>query len=173
MRMWRVGQAMLAGGCLLATVCVPPAQAQELKIGFVNLGKVFDSYEKTKMSDAALEKQGKQKEAELQAKLDELKKLRESLELLNDESRESKQRQIDEKAEELQRFKTSAARDLRRDRDKIAKEILATIEQTVEQYAKTNNFSLIVDERSLLYGQPAYDATDEIVKLLNSHPAAQ
>ena len=150
----------------------PPAAAS-LKIGYVNLAKVFDGYERTKASDAVLEKQGKEKEAELQGRMGELKKLRQSLELLNDDAREAKSRDIEQKADELQRFRNATARDLRRERDKIAKDILGEIQKTVEDYAKANGFSLILDERSLLYGQATYDVTDEILKALNSRAGAR
>ena len=150
----------------------PMAEAAELKIGYVNIAKVFDGYERTKTSDAVLEKTGKQKEAELEGRMGELKKLRQGLELLNDEAREAKTKEAEEKADELQRFRANTARDLRRDRDKVAKEILKEIQDGVEDYAKANNFSLILDQRSLLYAQPVYDVTDGILKLLNSRYAA-
>lgn len=143
-------------------------EAAELKIGYVNLAKVFDGYERTKASDAVLEGKGKQKETEFEGRMNELKKLRQNLELLNDQVREAKTREVEEKADELQRFRANTARDLRRERDKIAKEILAEIQRGVEEYAKANGFSLILDERSLLYGQPAYDVTDAILTQLNS-----
>ena len=143
------------------------AEAAELKIGYMNLAKVFDSYERTKASDAVLAGKGKQKEAELESRMNELKKLRQSLELLNDQAREAKTREVEEKADELQRFRANTARDLRRERDTIAKEILAEIQRGVEEYAKANGFSLIIDERSLLYGQSAYDVTDDILAQIN------
>ena len=146
----------------------PTAGAEELKIGYVDLSKIFDGFERTKASDATLEGKGKQKEAELEGRMNELKKLRQSLELLNDQAREAKTKEIEEKADELQRFRTNTARDLRRERDNIAKQILAEIQRGVEEYAKANGFSLILDERSLLYGQQTYDVTDEILKMLNS-----
>ena len=151
-------------------VCVsgPLASAQELKIGYVNLAKVFDSYERTRASDAELEKKGKQKEAELEGRMNELKQLRKNLELLNDEARDAKAREIEQKADELQRFRNNAARDLRRERDKVAQGLMGEVLKTVEEYAKANGFSLILDERGLLFGQPAYDVTDEILTLLNS-----
>ena len=39
--------------------------------------------------------------------------------------------------------------------------------------AKTNGFALILDERSLLFGQTAYDVTDEVLKALNSRYAGK
>ena len=154
--------------CHVSLVTCRVAEAAELKIGYVSLAKVFDGYEKTKSSDASLEQKGKQKESELEGRVNELKKLRQSLELLNEQAREAKAKEIEEKADELQRFRTNAARDLRRDRDKIAKDILQEIQSVVEEYAKANNFSVILDERSLLYGQDVYDVSDEVLKLLNS-----
>lgn len=162
---WPVAIGLLVLGVL------SPAQAEELKVGFVNLAKVFDGYNRTKASDATLEKKGKQKEAELEGRMNELKKLREGLELLNDDARELKAREIEERAEELQRFRTTTARDLRRDRDKLAKEILKEIQQALEEYAKTNGYALLIDSRSLLYGRSAEDVTDEVLTLLNSRNA--
>ena len=159
--------------------CPPPLApcpivgAEELKIGFVNVAKVFDGYERTKVSDAALEKKGQQKESELEGRLNELKKLRESLELMNDESRDTKVRDIEAKADELKRFRANAARDLRRERDEIAQEILKEIRQTVEAYAKANGFSLMLDERSILFGQAGFEATDAVLKDLNSRYGAR
>ena len=158
--------------CGLSLVACPSVQAADLKIGYVNVAKVFDGYERTKASDAGLEKQGKQKEAELEGRMTELKKLRQGLEPLNDEAREAKTKEVEEKADELQRFRASTARDLGRERDKIAKEILKEIQDGVEEYAKANSFALILDQRSLLYAQPAYDVTDGVLKLLNSRYAA-
>lgn len=142
-------------------------EAAELKIGYVNLAKVFDSYDRTKASDAVLERKGKQKEAEMETKLTELKKMREGLELLNDEVREAKSRQISQKSDELQLFRKNTARDLSQERDRIAKDILQEIQKGIEEYAKANGFSLIVDDRSLLYGMPTYDVTDAVLTALN------
>ena len=119
-----------------------------------------------------LEKKGQQKEAELEVKMSDLKKLQQSLELLNNEAKEAKAREIEEKTEELQRFRTSTSRDLRRERDAVAKTILQEIQAGIEQYAKARGFALIFDDRSLLYGHEAYDVTEDVLKSLNTKPAA-
>jgi outer membrane protein len=160
----RIGYLLV--GCMM--VSAPVGATAELKVGFVDLSKVFDGYERTKVSDDSLQKRGKQKEAELEARMAELRKLRQSLELLNDDAREAKIREIEEKAEDLQRFRASTARNLRRDRDKMARQLLGEIRTGVADYAKANGFSLIVDDRSVLYGTAAHDVTDEVLKLLNS-----
>jgi outer membrane protein len=49
----------------------------------------------------------------------------------------------------------------------MAKTILDEIQQAITDYAKANGFSVMLDQRSLLYGQEAYDVTDEVLKVLN------
>ena len=150
---------------------VVEAAEESGKIGYIDLARVFDEYNRTKSSEATLEQRGKQKETELDGRLTELKKLRESLELLNDDAREAKAREVEEKAESLQQFRNSTARDLRRERDKVAKTILQDIQAGIQEYGKANGFSMIFDARSLLYAEAAHDVTDEVLKLLNSRGA--
>jgi outer membrane protein len=170
-RNWVVGMAVL----MAAAAACPHAAAEEGKVGYVNLSAIFDGYERTKSSDAMLEKKGKQKEAELEGRMSELRKLRESLELLSEDAREQKAREIEEKADDLQRFRTSAARDLGRERDKIAKDILDEIQQGVNEFAKANGYAMIIDSRSLLYSDKQQDVTDGVLALLNKRvkPAAR
>lgn len=156
--------------CLLSPVS---GLTDEFKVAYVNVGKLFDAYERTKASEAVLEKKGKQKETEMEGRVNELKKLRESLELLNDKAREAKAREIEAKADELKRFRANTARDLRSERDEIAEQILQEIQAVVADYGKTNGFSLILDERTMLYGQATYDASDEILSVLNSRYKAK
>ncbi|MDP3703707.1 MAG: OmpH family outer membrane protein [Candidatus Omnitrophota bacterium] len=159
--------------CLMSHVACPIARADEFKLAYVNVGKLFDAYERTKASESVLEKKGKQKETEMAGRVSELKKLRESLELLNDKAREAKMREIEAKADELKRFRSNVSRDLRSERDEIAEGILKEIQMIVADYGKTNGFSLILDERTMLYGQATYDATDEILNVLNSRYKAK
>jgi outer membrane protein len=172
LRRGRIGLAVLAALGLVAGT-VPAAEG---KIGYINLAKLFDEYDRTKAMDAQLEKKGQQKDGELQGRVGELKKLREGLELLNDQAREAKAREIEQKTDDLQRFRTSTARDLRRERDKIAQQLLKDIEAKVQDFAKANGFAVILDSRSLLFGQDAMDVTDEVLAVLNNKaakPAAQ
>ena len=150
----------------------PLLWAAELKVGYVDVAKVFDGYQRTKASDATLEKKGKEKEAEFEGRMNELKKLRQNLELLNNEAREAKSKEIEEKTEELQRFRNNTARDLSRERDKIASELLKEIQKNIEAYAKANGFSLLLDARSVLSGQEALDVTDEVLAGMNKRPSS-
>ncbi len=143
-------------------------QAPAAKIGFVNVAKIFDGYERTKQSDAVLEKKGRQKESELQGKMGELKKMSEGLELLSDTAREAKKRDLQARADEVKRFQTNTAEDLRQERNGVAQEILKDIQQAVDEYAKSKGYTLILDQRAILHGDSAQDVTEDVLQLLNS-----
>ena len=134
---------------------------------------MFDGYQRTADSKHVLEQKGKQKQTELEGDFNELKKLRQSLELLNDQAKETKAREIEERADEFKRLKTRSERELLREQNQLAKQILDEIDQAVAEYATANGFSVILDDRSLLYGEDAYDVTDAVLKVLNQRYAAK
>jgi outer membrane protein len=162
---------------LMASACVfayePSAQAAEMKACSVNLARVFEMYQRTKDSEGSLESKGKQKQSELEGKFSELKKMREGLELLSDQAKEAKAREIEEKADSFKRLKDRSERELLKERNQVARVILDDIEKVIEEYAKANGYSMVVDQRMLLYGEPAYDITEQVLKILNDRYAAQ
>ena len=151
---------------------VSDVEAQDLKVGYVNAAKLFADYQRTKDSEVVLEQKGKQKQGELESRMNELKKMRQGLEPLNDQTKEAKGKELEEKSDEFKRLKARSERELLKDRNDVAKAILDEISQVVTDYAKANGFSLILDERSLLYGEPGRDLTDELLKALNARYAA-
>ena len=160
---------------LLSSVFCPLSAAQEAatKIGYVSLARIFDAYQRTKDSESQLERKGSQKQAELEAQVNELKKMRQGLELLNDTVRDTKAKELEAKSDEFQSLKTKSQRELLRERNETARVILDDIEHAVAEYAKANGFSIILDQRSLLYGADVYDATDEVLKTLNERYATK
>lgn len=144
------------------------APAEQSKIGYVLLPKVIDGYQRTRQLDAKFTEQSKQKEAELQSRVTDLKKQRESLELLNDQAREGKAREIEQKADALQQFRNSATRELTRERQKLMAEIAEDVQRAVTEYAKANGYTLILKDDALLYGDTVHDVTDDVLKALNA-----
>ena len=167
------GRWIVLGLCGLLVSAAGAAAAEEFKVGYVDLGAIFDGYERTKAYDTQLQQQGKQKEAEMEGRMNELKKLRQNLELLNDKAKENSAREIEEKTDALKQFQVKARRDLGRERDQFAQDVLKDMKATIEDYAKANGFTLILDERAILYGQSAHDVTAPILQLLNSRYASK
>lgn len=156
---------------VLSVAAVSPAFAATTgtaKIGYLDVAKVFDAYEKSKSEEKALEEASNKKQAEREKIVSQVKKLREELELLSDKGKDEKQVQVDEQLARLQEFDTQARNDLRRQRDAVAREILKEIDGVVKDYAQKEGFTVILNDRVLLYGASEYDLTEQVIKTLNA-----
>jgi outer membrane protein len=143
------------------------AYAKEYKLGYVDLGKVFDEYTKTKESEKALEEKGKAKELERKGLVDGLKKLKDEQNMLSEAKKQEKQAAIDTNVRALQDFDTKARNDLMKERNDRLNAIMKDIETVVTSYAKESGYDMVLNSRTLLYGGEQYDVTAEVLKRLN------
>lgn len=144
---------------------------QDMKVGFVDVEKAFNEYELTKQNDVRLKEEGKEKTEERSKMVDEIKKLKEEAELLSEEARKEKEAVIEEKLKVLRDFDEKTKNELRSKRDFLLKKIFDDIRETIEEIGKADNYSLIFNDRALLYKTESYDITAEIVKKLNEKAA--
>ena len=144
-----------------------PAWAKLEKVGYVDVAKVFDEYQKTKENDAQLQAVGKKKEEERDAIVHEVRRLKDEQALLAEDQREKKQEAIDVKIRELQEFDAGARRELTEQRNQKVREIFKDIDGIVQQYGERKGYDLILNDRVLLYRNPAFDVTKDILEELN------
>ncbi len=149
----------------------PTSFAKDIKMGYVNLGKAFDEYGKTKQADTVLEKKSTEKEKERQKMVDEISKLKDELELLNDKAKQEKQGVIDEKLKKLQEFVNATREELNKQRDEMVKDIVREIDKVIQDYGKQNGYTVILNDRVLVYGEDNLDITQDIIDLLNKNTA--
>ena len=165
----KVYSLLLLLAFVFSTIFTPvQVQAAELKIGYVDVARAFDNYNKTKDQDKILEKQTKKKKEERDKKVKQIRKMKDELDILSEKAKGKKQAQIDEKIRELQEYDQQTTINLRQQRDKMMRDILKEIEEVIEKYAKENGYAMILNNRILLYGQKQYDLTDKILQILNS-----
>ncbi|MBI4432217.1 MAG: OmpH family outer membrane protein [Candidatus Omnitrophica bacterium] len=145
----------------------PAAFAQETKIGYVDLARVFDEYLKTKDFDKSLEQKGSSKQAERDKMVNEVKKLRDEAELLSAKAKDEKQVAIDEKIKVLQDFDRNTRDALRKERDVMVRDILKEIEAVIQSYGKSQGYSFIFNDRVLVYKSESNDLTPQVIKTLN------
>ena len=144
------------------------AAAEAGKIGYVNLSLVFDSYEKTKKFDKDLEAQVEVKRKERDAMVNDLKKMREELEMLSEDKKAKKQGDIDEKVKQVQAFDKDARENLRRQRDTMLREILQEIDGIVKEFGDKEGYTYILNDRILLYKSDTNDLSQKIIQKLNA-----
>ena len=137
------------------------------RVGYVDLSRVFDEYNKTKDLDKQLENESEDKQNQRENKVSEIRRLKDELELLSEKAREKKQAVIDEKIIELQDFDRDSQTELKRERDAMVRDILQEIDKVVEEYGESEKYSLIFNDRVLLYGYKEADLTNDIIRTLN------
>jgi outer membrane protein len=141
--------------------------AQDLRLAYVNLKKVLDDYEKVRDGEKQLLKEAEDKNAVREKLVNEIKNLREKIDLLDNKEKEKKQKELDEKVKRLQDFTYETRTDLRQKRDEKFRDIMKEVKTVVEEYGKSHNYNIIIDDTLLLYKDDKLDATEDIIKTLN------
>ena len=143
------------------------AHAAGDKIAYMDLGKVFDEYNKTKDLDKQLEAKSNTKQGDRDKLVAEIKKMKDDLDLAKDADKAKKQSAIEEKLKKLQDFDKESRDALRKDRDDMARSILKEIKDTIDDIGKKEGYVYILDSRAVLFGGDVNNLTDRILKILN------
>ena len=154
---------------------VAPAQAQlfkkGIKIGYVDIVKVFDQYEATDTATETLRNDIKDKEKDIEKRKEDINLLKNKLEtqgaVINKEEKAKIEEEVETKIRDLKDMTEKSNRDLRQREQKFVRDILKKIEGVVEMYGKDNGYDLILDKRNVLYGPEGMDITKEIVDIMN------
>lgn len=140
----------------------------EMKIATIDLSRAFDEFEKTKESDKVLEARANEKKNERDKKVTEIKKLKDELDLLSEQGKEEKEAVINQKVRELQEFDREVRDSLRGERDQMVRDLLKEIDQAMQEYGNEKGYTLILNDRVLLYQDKTLDVTEDILKRLNA-----
>jgi outer membrane protein len=167
------------------------ASAQAMKIGTVDMKKVFESYYKTKDAEAKINEARNAAKKELEDRMDIAKKSLEEVKKLDEEiakpelSREAKEQKSkvrSEKASELQNmdreireFQQSREKQLQEQSVRMRAGIVEDINKVVADKVKAENFELVFDKSGpslngvpiVLYARDTFDFTDTVITVLN------
>ena len=131
----------------------------DLKIGYIDIFKVFNDYEKTKEYDAKLEKKKNAAEKELEEKKAAIEKLQNKMSLLKKEEKAKKEEELSKEVKEYRDLEREVFTDIKKERDEKMKDIVEDIDKIVKDYAKKKGFDLVVNSNAVLYGAKAMDIT--------------
>ncbi|MDD4879451.1 MAG: OmpH family outer membrane protein [Candidatus Omnitrophica bacterium] len=157
----------------LSLAAVNMARAAGEKIAYMDLGKVFDEYNKTKDLDKQLESKSSAKQGERDKLVAEIKKMKDDLDLAKEADKAKKTAAVQEKLNKLQDFDKDARDGLRKDRDDMARVILKEIKDTIDNIGKKEGYAYILDSRAVLFGNDADNMTNRILKILNDQYAVK
>ncbi len=154
---------------VLMSIFVTTGAHAEGKIGFVDLSRLFDEYYKTKAYDKVLEGQQKDFEKTRNIQIETIRESQGKLGLLTDEKKSDLEQEIEKQKKGLMEFDRQKKADLTKERNEKIREILLEIEKVVSDFAEKEGYSIILNDRVLIYGTPSYDISETILKLLNAN----
>ena len=167
--------------------------AQQLKIGTVDMKKVFESYHKTKDAEAKINEARNNAKKELEDRLDIQKKAMDDLQKMNTEienpalskeAKEAKTKTRDEKIAELRtmdrensEFRANREKQLQEQSVRMRAGIVEEINKIVDAKVKAESFDLVFDRSGpslngvpvVLFARDSYDFTTDIVTALNKN----
>lgn len=157
-------------GVFMATMAVlaTSAYAADMgKIGYVDLSRLFDEYHKTKEYDKVLEARHDELEKIGKEKIDKIRESEGRLALLKEDQKKALEDEIDTMKGEAQEFVQQEQSNLTKDRNEKIREILLEIENVVSDFAEKEGYSIILNDRVLIYGDQTKNLTEEILAILN------
>lgn len=144
------------------------AQAAD-KFAYVDLGKIFSEYSKTKDYDKILGDKEQVYATERDKKVTDIKQLQDKFNLLSDKEKEAKKTELETKVKALQEYDRQKQTDLRKDQDEKMKEILKDIEAAIKQYSEKEGYTMVFNDRVLVYQTKNLDITDQVIKIVNAN----
>ena len=150
-------------GCM-AAVC---SLAGDLKIAYVDLSKVFDGYQKTKEFDAVLQSEGGVFQKERDAMIQRIQDAQGKLNLMNDAQKTAMQADIEKQKNDVVAYDKEKRTELAKKRDDKVREILAEIQNVASDLAKKAGYTYVLNDRVMIYGDPQFNVTDQVLKTLN------
>jgi outer membrane protein len=169
-----------------------PAQA-DMKIGFVDMNKIFAGYYKTKDAETRINEGQSVASKELQDLVDLYKKNAEVINKLSEElkkpelskeTKEKKEKERDEKfneykgqEKEIADFRTRKQKELQEQAVRMRNGIVEDITKLINEKVKSEQFDLVIDKSGnslngvpiVLYSKDTNDFSDEIIKALNAN----
>lgn len=146
------------------------ANAQETKVGYIDMQKAIQETSAGKKAKKELEKEFNAKKTELQKKEADLKKMSEDLEkksaALSDEAKGKKQQELQQAMMKFQQEVGESQLNIQKKERSLTEPILEKLQAAIEKVAKSGGYTMVLEknEQSVLWAKKEIDLTDEVVK---------
>ena len=150
-----------------------PKAALIAKIGYIDIQKIFQGYEKTRDLEANLKKSQTEQQQNLEKLKEEIEKLKDELKeqelLLTEFAQEEKEAEIDQKARELDNLARDITEKLEGRREEYTDEIVKDIYAMTRSMAEREGYRLVFHKEALIYAtpEPEFDLTEKVLSELN------
>lgn len=161
---------------VVATLAAAPAaQAQALKIGFVNFGRLLEESPQAKAAQQALETEFMPRQREVAAQQKSLQekadKLQKEAAVMSEADRIRTEREMRDLELNVQRRFKELQEDLNLRRNEEVGRMQRALLQEVQAYARANGYQLVVSE-GVLFAAEGVDITPQVVAAIKSKSPA-
>ncbi len=166
-----VPTALLAAVLALA----PVAARADLKLGFVDLQRALNEVDEGKSAKSQLEKEFKEKQKQLDAKQDELKRLKADYDkqavVMSEQAKRDKQAELERKAQETQQLFVQLQSELSRREQEITGGIFEKMRAIVREIAEAEGIGMVFERSNVLFAPASSDMTNELIRKYNGRHA--
>lgn len=163
---------MISRLCAIALVALVSlaAQAQDFKVGVVNVVRLTNESVPAKGAQQKLEQEFAKRQKELADQQANLKSFSEKFErdapTLSESQRAARQREYAEMGRDFQRRQREYQEDVNARRNEELQQVMERANRAVKQVAEAEKFDLVLQEA--VFVNPKYDITDKVLKILNT-----
>jgi outer membrane protein len=164
----------VAFAVLLNGLWLRPAQAEELKLGFVDLQRALMETEDGRKARTDLKKVFDQKQKELDEQQTALKKAIDDLEkrrtLLGAEVVKQKEAELQGQMQKVQQTYVRHQQDLSQKEQEATGKIFERMQRIIGKISVSENFSMVFDrsQAGLVFAKPHLDLTNEVIRRYNA-----
>lgn len=150
----------------------PEADAQNVKIGYIDLDLIRQSYKGFKDAQAQFQKSVKTSQDKVQMMQEEVASLKQKYEarkmMLTDVKRQEDERTIAQKEQDLLQYIQTQQQELAQKEVTLTRPLQEKIFNVVETIAKAENFTYVLDASALIYVDPlkSQDLTPQVLSEL-------
>ncbi len=159
---------------LVFALAAGTAEAQTLKIGYINSQEILASAPGAAEAQQAFDSEMEGYTAEAQSLQDELVRMQEALQqqqlTLSPEAKRNREQQIQQKAQEAQRRMAQLDQLAQQRRAELVQPVMDRITEVIEAIREEGNYALILDVAagSIISADPALDLTQEVITRLQA-----
>lgn len=155
---------------MLTVLALPALQAQEMRIGVVNVERVFREAAPAKAATTRIEQEFSRREKDLQDMAARLKTRADDFDknahILSESERMKRQRELSELDKEFQRKQREFREDLGQKRNEEIALMQERVLKVIRQIGEAEKYDLILQDA--IYVSARTDITDKVIKALNS-----
>ena len=153
------------------------ASAQDVKIGFVNVGRLISESPQATSAMEALQEEFAPRQREIIAMQNTFKEkqtqTQRDLEVMGPEERRNSEQQLRKEERDLSRTQQEFTEDINLRRNEALGKLQRELLREVQIFATNEGFDLVVSSDGVLYASPVIDITEQVLEGLKASYAKQ